>query len=126
MIQLTTDIDITDFYLYFNEGFQQEQPRRCIRINRVSFGATSGISALLVAVDSPLRGELYGLSAGDVSYLLLSGLFKGQSFFPVDKWPMQVHIYIPLIEEPELRGHLKVSEVKNIALGEIQLPNIGG
>jgi len=41
-------------------------------------------------------------------------------FFPVATWPMQVHVYIPLVEAPELRDHINVAETKKIALGEIR------
>jgi len=65
-------------------------------------------------------GELYGLNQPNIDSLGLSALFEGQSFFPVDKRPMQVHVYIPLVEAPELRDHINVAETKNIALGEIR------
>jgi len=115
----TTEPD-SEFDLHFNEGFHQEMPRRCKRIRVVSFGSASKIAALLVRIDPPCSGELYGLNQRSIDSLVLSALFEGQSFFPVSKWPMQVHVYIPLVEAPELRDHINVAETKNIALGEIR------
>ncbi len=110
----------SEFHLYFDEGFHQELPRRCTRVKRLSFGATSKIAALLVRIDPPCSGELYGVKDREIDSLVLSALFAGQSFFPIEKWPMQVHIYLPLMETPELRDHIDVAETKNIALGEIR------
>jgi len=109
----------SDFYLYFNEGFHEEGPRLCTRIKRISFGSASKIAALLVRINPPCSGALYGAKDREIDSLLLSALFSGQSFFPVEKWPMQVHIYVPSVESPELRDHINVAEAKNIALGEI-------
>lgn len=109
----------SDFYLYFNEGFHDEEPRLCTRIKVVSFGAASKIGALIVRVYPPCSGELDELEEPEINLLLLSPLFAGQSFFPVEIWPMQVHIYLPLVDSPELRDHINLAETKNIALGEI-------
>lgn len=108
----------TQFYLYFNEGFHDEEPRCCIRIKEISFGA-GGKNGLLVGISPPCSGRLYGPTDGEIHFLLLSALFAGQTFSPVEKWPMHVHIHVPLVESPELRDHIKVAEVNNIALGEI-------
>jgi hypothetical protein len=108
----------SQFYLYFNEGFHDEEPRCCTRIKEISFATGSKIG-LLVGIYPPCSGRLYGPTDGEIHFLLLSALFAGQTFSPVEKWPMQVHIYVPLVESPELRDHLKVAEVNNIALGEI-------
>jgi hypothetical protein len=108
------------FYLYFNEGLHDEEPRCCTRIKEVLFGA-GGKTGLLVEISPPCSGKLYGPTDGEIHFLLLSELFAGQTFSPVAKWPMYVHIYVPLIDSPELREHIKVAEVNNIALGEILL-----
>jgi len=110
----------SNFDLYFNEGFHQEMPRQCTRIRGVIFGSASKLTALLVRIDPPCSGELYGLNELNIDSLVLSALFEGQSFFPVATWPMQVHVYIPLVEAPELRDHINVAETKKIALGEIR------
>lgn len=110
----------SEFHLYFNEGFYQEEPRRCTRIKKVSFGSGSKLEALLVRIQPPFPGERYGVKVEEIGALLLSPLFAGRSFFPVQKWPMDVHVYVPLIEKPEGRDHIDVAEVNNIALGEIR------
>jgi hypothetical protein len=110
----------SEFYLYFNEGFHEEQPRHCTRIKRVSFGSSSEITGLLVRVTPPCAGKQYGVEHEQVDSLLISPLFAGQSLFPVEKWPMHVHIYLPLLESPELRDRIDVAETKNIAIGEIR------
>ena len=110
----------SEFYLYFNEGFHEEERRRCTRIKGVSFGSASKLPALLVRITPPCSGEQYGVKDEEINSLVLSALFEGQSFFPVEKWPMNVHIYLPLIQYPEMRDQIDVSETKNIALGEIR------
>jgi hypothetical protein len=109
----------SQFDLYFEEGFHEEEPRRCTRIKEVLFGARGNIG-LLVAFSPPCSGKLYEIDDREIHLLLLSAYFAGQKFCPVQKWPMSVHIYIPLVENPELRDHIEVDEVKNIALGEIR------
>ena len=109
----------SQFDLYFLEGFHDEKPRRCTRIKEVLFGVR-GTSGLLVSVSPPCSGKLYEIDDREVHLLLLSAYFAGQTFCPEQKWPMSVHIYIPLDENPELHDHIKVADVKNIALGEIQ------
>ena len=109
-----------EFHLYFIEGFHQEEPRRCTTLKRVSFGAASKMDSLLVRIHPPCSGELYGVEEREIHSLLLSAFFAGQSFFPVERWPMQVRIYLPLIADPELRDHIDVAETRNMALGEIR------
>ena len=107
------------FDLHFEEGFHEEKPRRCTRIKEVLFGDKGNI-ALLVNISPPCSGKLYEIDDREIHLLLLSAYFAGQTFCPEQKWPMSVHIYIPLIENPERHDHIKVAEVKNIALGEIR------
>jgi len=106
------------FCLHFEEGFYDEADRHCTPIKEVLFG-DGGITGLLVEIDPPCSGELYTSREREIRVLLLSPLFWGQSFCPVERWPMPVHIYIPLVENPELRDHIKVAETNNIALGAI-------
>lgn len=120
MEELTHHKQPDSFDLYFTEGLHQEMPRRCERIRSISFGSSSHIAALLVKIDPPCSGELYGVNCRAIDSLLLSAVFKGQSFFPVERRPMQVHVYIPLVEAPEQCEHINVVETMNIALGEIR------
>lgn len=111
---------VSEFCLYFNEGFLEEPPRRCVAIKTVSFGSESKTEALLVRITPPCSGKQYAVKDEEVNSLLLSALFAGQSFSPVQKWPMNVHIYLPLIASPEMRDQIDVAETKNIALGELR------
>lgn len=108
----------SQFYLYFDEGYYEEEPRLCTRVREVLFG-TKGSLGLLVGIDPPCSGTRYIPSGADIHYLLLDRYFVGQSFSPVPRWPMPVHVYVPLVENPELCDHIRANEVRNIALGSI-------
>lgn len=107
----------SQFYLYFDEGYYDEEPRLCTRVKEVSLGPKENL-ALWVNIDPPCSGTRY-TSDTDLCYLLLETYFVGQSFSPVTKWPMAVRVYVPLVENPELRDHISGNEVLNIAFGSI-------
>jgi len=108
----------TEFYLHFIEGYHEEEPRRCSQAREIAFG-DYGEYGLLVHVDPPCSGMWYRNSEFDMHYLLVSAMFEGQSISPIQKWPMNVYVFAPLIEDPEKRDFLSLKEVKKIAFGEI-------
>jgi hypothetical protein len=110
-----------DFCLHFVEGFFDEKPRRCWRTKKIAFGVQAG--GLVVRIDPPCSGSNYGLVDRDISFLLLSPKYQENSLFPVNEWPQDVYIFLPLIDGPELRDSLAQHEVRKIAFGEISLDN---
>lgn len=54
---------------------------------------TEGRSYLWVRVDPPVIGQTYGLGQDDITDLLLSPHFEGDSLFPISKFPTHVYIY---------------------------------
>jgi len=74
---------------------------------------------LLVRIDPPLPGALYGLDRGRNDVVIIAPYFQGTSIFPVSKWPVAVHVGHLLIDDPETRDTLEDGEFKSVALGEI-------
>lgn len=106
------------FYLKFVEGLAREEPRFCMPIRRLTLNGYGNV-ALVVKVTPPCSGRRYGPTDADVNYLVLSPMFSHQSLFPVSKWPEDVYVFAPHVENPELRDSLALEEVKKIAFGEI-------
>ena len=102
-----------DFYLASSEGYNMEEPRRCWRVRRV---ATPGRDDfLLVKIDPPLIGQNYGLGDRDVDLVLIATRHVGSSLFPINEWPIFVHVARPLIENPELHDRLRDDQFQLIA-----------
>jgi hypothetical protein len=105
-----------DFYLASAEGYHElEEPRRGWRIKRVRTANRDDL--LLIRIDPPLIGQRYGLGDRDIDYVLVAPRASGQSLFPINNWPVFVHIARPLIDNPELRDNLHDDEFKSIAWG---------
>lgn len=110
-------MDRPDFYLASSEGYRLEEPRSCKRIKRVSSDSRDDL--LLVKVDPPLIGQSYGLGGRDIDILLVATQHKGDSLFPINKWPMFVHVARLLIENPEQREQIHDNEFESIAWAEL-------
>jgi hypothetical protein len=108
-----------DFNLRFVEGLREEEPRRCRRVKRMTFGSHD--DGLLVRVDPSYSGRYYGLSQVNIHFLLLSPKYQGDSLFPVSEWPEHVSVFLPLIDAPDLQDSLALNEVRKIAFGTIDL-----
>jgi hypothetical protein len=111
-------MDDAEFYLTCIEGFCPEEPRRCTWTKQIAFGAF-GETALLVSVDPPYSGTRYRRPGVDVHFVLLSVMFRGDSLDPVSKWPLNVSIFVPMFDGPELRDSITTNEVNKIAFGQI-------
>jgi len=106
-----------DFFLASSEGYSLEEPRRCKRLKRVRSDNRDDL--LLVKVEPSIVGQLYGLGGRDIDTLLIATRHKGDSLFPIRKWPVLVHVARPLIENPERREQIHDNEFQLIAWAEL-------
>src|SRR4029453_1260160 len=75
-----------DFFLASSESYQLMEPRSCKRIKQVHSDNRDDL--LLVKVKPPLIGQLYGLGGRNIDTLLIATRHKGDSLFPIRKWPV--------------------------------------
>ena len=113
-------MDEPELRLTLTEGFEEGE-RLCTPMGKVALG-NSGDFGLRVAVKHPIRGGLYADSPRDVDFLILSSYFAGRTFFPICKWPFDVRIFVPLVNQPETRDRFQKDELYMIALGML-VPN---
>ena len=110
-------MDSPDFFLASSEGYRLEEPRSCKRIKRVR--SDNRDDWLLIKVEPPLIGQLYGLGGRDIDTLLVATRLQGDSLFPIENWPVFVHVARLLIENPEQREKIRDNEFEPIAWAEI-------
>jgi hypothetical protein len=110
-------MDSPDFFLASSEGYRLEEPRRCKRLKRVRSDNRDDL--LLVRIEPPLIGQPYGLGAKDIDTLLIATRYKGDSLFPIGKWPVFVHVARLLIENAEQREHIHDNEFESVAWAEL-------
>ena len=110
-------MDRPDFFLASSEGYRLDEPRRCKRIKRVH--SDSRADLLLVKVEPPLIGQPYGLGGRDIDTLLVATRHEGDSLFPINRWPVLVHVARLLIENPEQREQIHDNEFESIAWAEL-------
>jgi hypothetical protein len=108
-----------DFYLASSEGYGLETPRRCWRVKRLATDNRDDL--LLVKIDPPLLGQKYGQGNRDINLVLVATRHQGASLFPINEWPVFVHIARLLIDHPELRDTLRDDEFETVAWGELYL-----
>lgn len=106
-----------DFFLASSDGYRLEEPRSCRRIKRVSSDSRNDL--LLVKIEPPLIGQPYGLGGRDIDMLLVATRHKGDSLFPIKKWPVFVHVARLLIANPEEREQIHDNEFESIAWAEL-------
>ncbi|KAF0163897.1 MAG: hypothetical protein FD157_2576 [Rhodocyclaceae bacterium] len=110
-------MDNPDFYLASSEGYHLEEPRSCKRIKRVRSDNRDDL--LLVRVEPPLIGQIYGLGGSDIDTLLVATRHKGDSLFPAKEWPVFVHVARLFIENPEEREQIHDNEFESIGWAEL-------
>lgn len=106
-----------DFYLASSEGYGLEEPRCSWRLKRLSTEQRDDL--LLIKVDPPIPGKGYGLGIADINLVLVAPRHQGASLFPINEWPMFVHVARPLIDHPELRDSLRHEDYELIAWAEL-------
>ena len=107
---------LPDFYLASSEGYDMEEPRKCYKIKKLN-----GIKNdyLLIKIDPPIIGQKYGLGGKDIDKVLVFTRHVGASLFPINKWPVYVHVARLLIENPESIDKISPNEYHRIAWAEL-------
>ena len=107
-----------DFYLASTETYGLEEPRRCWRIKRVIAGRRDDF--LLVRIDPPIPGREYsGVGDFDINLVLLATRHVGASLFPINEWPIYVHVACPLVPNPESRDTFLDGGFTSLAWAEL-------
>jgi hypothetical protein len=84
------DIMRAEFYLASTESAMLERPRRCHVIARLTSEFRDDY--MLISIDPPLNGQMLGLGARDLDQVLIANRHQGDSLFPINRWPMFVHV----------------------------------
>ena len=106
-----------DFYLASTENAELTMPRRCWSIKRLATDSRDDL--LLAKIDPPLLGQRYGLGEQDIDYVLLAPRHKGGSLFPINEWPLYVHVARLLIKDVQMHKKLDTGEFELIAWAEL-------
>lgn len=109
---------MSDFYLTtVGECYALTEPRKCHFVNRVQ--GYNRDDYMLVKIDPVLSGQSFGLGGEDIEFLILSTVFKGETLFPIQKWP--VAIYVARIKDKSIFTSLtfEIGQVDLIAKGSI-------
>jgi hypothetical protein len=114
---MKTSEDDPDFYLASVESHGFEIPRRAWRIKRMRSEHRDDL--LVIQVDPPLDSWKLGLEQRNLTVLVVATRHEGDSLFPINRWPADVHIAEPLVSNLELREMLLPSEIRSIAWGEL-------
>jgi hypothetical protein len=77
-------------FLASTEGYGLEEPRAVRTLQRLSYEQRDDL--LLVELDPPLVGQLYGLGDKDVAHVVLATRYKEDDLFEIQKWPVHVHV----------------------------------
>jgi len=105
-----------DFFLASLEGYGMEAPRRGFRIRRLCGDHRDDY--LLARIEPPVLGQPFGLGANDIDHVILASRHVGESLFPIERWPVFVHVARPLVPI-EGRDVLHDDEMESIAWAEI-------
>lgn len=80
-----------DFFLSAAGEFEPlSAPRACWTVGRLS--DLQRDDYMLVAINPPLLGQLFGLGDNDVALLILSTRHQGQTLFPISEFPAYVYV----------------------------------
>jgi hypothetical protein len=106
-----------DFYLASSEGYDMEEPRQCWQIKRVATEKRDDL--LLVKINPPLIGQKFGLGDKDIDKVFLAPRHVGASLFPINQWPLFVHVARPLVDGPEDCLRFREADLELIAWAEL-------
>ena len=105
-----------NFYLASSEGYGMENPRRCTAIKRLR--GEERDDYLLVTIDPPLIGQAFGLGGRDVDQVIVATRHRGESLFPIMRWPVFVHV-ARLLVTYEGQDVVRNDEMESIAWAEL-------
>ena len=106
-----------DFFLASSDGYDLDGPRRCWRLKRVASDSRDDL--LLIKVDPPILGQKYGLGDRDLDVLLIATRHAGASLFPINEWPIAVHVARLLGDKSVDSDRLRDEDFESIAWAEL-------
>jgi hypothetical protein len=109
--------EIPDFYLASNESNLLRIRRKCYIIKR--FHALHRDDYLLVRVSPPLEIEAGGTLTNQLAELIIATRHKGETLFPITKWPVAVYVLRSLVEINREQDVLTDGELELIGWAEI-------
>jgi len=74
---------------------------------------------MLIEIEPPIIGQAYGLGGRDITKLVLSARYQGDTLFPVKQWPC--HVYVARILDESIAKTLTFTsqQVEMVAWGMI-------
>jgi len=105
-----------DFYMASSEG-HLAAVHKCFKIKRLHLKDRDDL--LLIHIEPPLLGIRYNLPHEEIDNLMIASRHRGETLFPIAKWPVSVYVLVPLIDDLEEMNELKENEYKLIAWAEI-------
>jgi hypothetical protein len=109
-------MEATSFFLASSEGYGMEAPRRCVAIKRLHGERRDDY--LLVSIDPPLVGQAFGMGDRDIDHVIVATRHKGESLFPIKRWPVYVHV-ARLLVPFEGQDRVRSDELESIAWAEL-------
>jgi len=106
-----------DFFLSSTESKALSTVFECKIIKKVRIDKRN--DALIIMVDPPI--DLTQMKVGDtkINYILIASRVKEQTVINPRRWPVLIHVARILIPDFLMRDEINVSELDNIAWGEI-------
>ena len=108
----------TEFYLTSSDNLGFETPRKCHFLKRLRSQVRDNL--MLISIDPPLIGQKYGLGGKDIREIMITHRFKGDSLFPIKKFPIYVHI-LRILNDNKIKNNevLNEEDFELTAWGEI-------
>ena len=106
-----------DYYLGSTETSRPFRPRKCFVKERLVIGNRDDWA--LVNIDPPIIGQPYGLGGEDIEQVVLATRHDGFTLWPVNMWPVSVHIARVVSKSVLGTGKATGADVQLIAWGEL-------
>lgn len=110
-------MDRPDFFLASSEGYGMAEPRKCKRLARIASESRNDL--LLIEIEPPIVGQRYGLGEKDIDVVVVATRHAGDSLFPIEEWPVFVHVARCLTEVSKAREILMDKDLEEIAWAEL-------
>lgn len=91
--------------------------RSCWRKGRLE--CPHGAGCLAVTADPPIIGQPFGLGGSDITDIIVSPHYEGDSLFPITQYPVHVYIYRALRPEVFEGKPWSEDDIEMIAWGEL-------
>lgn len=92
---------------------------RCCTIRLKRLASESRDDLLLIEIDPPLPGQKYGLGNRDLDVVVVATRHRDASLFPINEWPVSVHVAHVLTDNLRTRNTVREEELESIAWAEL-------